>query len=99
MSPIETAIFLVVCVERFQAAFITPIWEKLNWDKFFLMYVAWALGGALVFVSQVNLFSAYLPPEQALLGRILSALVAGGGANLLHDQFDKKTPLAPYPGP
>ena len=45
------------------------------------------VAAVLVFVGQVNLFEAYI--DSVLVGQILTALVAGGGANLIHDIFDK----------
>ena len=45
-----------------------------------------AVGGLLVWLSGVNLFAAIIP--QALVGKVLTAIVAGGGASMLHDLFD-----------
>ena len=50
------------------------------------MYVAWVIAGVLVFLANINLFAAFIPNE--LIGKILTALVAGGGSNLLHDLTD-----------
>jgi len=44
-----------------------------------------------VWLTGVNLFVAYIP--NALVGKILTAVVAGGGANLLHDLTDKSDAL------
>jgi len=35
----------------------------------------------------VNLFATFIPNQ--LIGQILTAIVAGGGSNLLHDLTDK----------
>ncbi len=88
---LAVAAFLVVVVNRLVAGLVTPIFEKFSLDKFWLMYIAWVFGGALVFLSGVNLFDAYLPDP--LAGQLLTALVAGGGANLLYDVF-KPAPSA-----
>jgi hypothetical protein len=40
----------------------------------------------LVWLSGVNLFVEYIP--NVLIGQALTAIVAGGGANLLHDLVD-----------
>ena len=88
MSPIEIAIFIIVVNERLVNALFVPVFDKFKWDKFWLMYVAWAFGGVLVWLTGVNLFASYIPNQ--LIGQILSALLAGGGSNLLHDIFDKK---------
>jgi hypothetical protein len=47
------------------------------------MYIAWAVSGVLVALSGVNLFAEIMP--SAIVGQVLTAVVAGGGANLLHD--------------
>ena len=96
MDTLLQATFLVVLVERVVAAGITPIFDKYGWDKFVLIYIAWILGAVLVFVANVNLFAELFPTLAPIIGQILSAIVAGGGANLLHDVFDpeaKKKPV------
>ena len=76
----------MVLANRLVAALITPIFDKYSLDKFWLMFVAWALAGVFVWLANVNLFAAYIPAE--LVGKILTAVVAGGGSNLLHDLTD-----------
>jgi len=77
----------MVLANRLIAALVTPLFEKYNWDKYWLMYASWVLSGILVWLAGVNLFAAFIPSE--LIGKILTAVVAGGGANLLHDLTDK----------
>ena len=76
----------MVLANRLVAALITPVFDKYGWDKFWLMFVAWAVSGVLVWLADVNLFAAYFPSD--LVGKILTAIVAGGGSNLLHDLTD-----------
>lgn len=76
----------MVLANRLVAMLITPIFDKYQVDKFWLMYVAWVISGVLVFLAGVNLFEAFIP--NALIGKILTSVVAGGGANLLHDLTD-----------
>jgi len=78
----------MVLANRLVAALITPLFEKYQWEKFWLMYVSWVLSGVLVWLAGVNLFEAFIPSP--LVGQILTAVVAGGGANLLHDLTDKQ---------
>lgn len=78
----------MVLANRLVAALITPFFDKYNWDKFPLLYIAWAIAGVLVFLANVNLFAAFIPNE--LIGKILTAIVAGGGSNLLHDLTDSQ---------
>lgn len=77
---------MMVLANRLVAALITPIFDKYGWDKFWLMFVSWAIAGVLVWLSGVNLFAAYFP--SVLVGKVLTAIVAGGGGNLLHDLTD-----------
>jgi len=77
---------MMVLANRLVAALITPIFDKYGWDKFWLMFVSWAIAGVLVWLSGVNLFAAYFPSE--IVGKVLTAVVAGGGGNLLHDLTD-----------
>jgi hypothetical protein len=77
----------MVLSNRLVAALITPIFDKYAVDKFWLMYVAWVMAGVLVFLADVNLFAEFIP--NLLIGKILTAVVAGGGGNLLHDLTDQ----------
>ena len=83
---------MMVLANRLVAALVTPLWDKYGWDKFWLMYPAWILAGVLVWLTGVNLFADYIPNE--LIGKVLTAIVAGGGSNLLHDLTDKPDNLA-----
>ncbi len=81
---------MMVLANRLVAALITPIFDKYSLDKFFLMFVSWAISGVLVWLTGVNLFAPYIP--NALIGQVLTSICAGGGANLLHDLTDKPEP-------
>jgi len=82
---------MMVLANRLVAMLITPLWEKYGWDKFWLAYPAWILSGVFVWFTEVNLFASFIP--NALIGQILTAIVAGGGSNLLHDLTDKPSNL------
>ena len=82
---------MMVLANRLVAALVTPLWDKYGWDKFWLMYPAWILAGVLVWLTGVNLFAAYIPNE--LIGKILTAIVAGGGANILHDLSNQQASM------
>ena len=77
----------MVLSNRLVEALITPLFEKFNIDKFWLMYIAWIVAGVLVFLADLNLFAGFMPDP--LIGKILTAITAGGGANLLHDLADR----------
>ena len=76
-----------VLANRLVAALVTPIFDHYKWDKFALMYIAWVVGGLLIWLSGANLFGGLI--ESVLIGQVLTAVIAGGGANILHDMTDK----------
>ena len=77
---------MMVLANRLVAMLVTPIFDKYGWDKFWLAYPAWILAGVFVWFTGVNLFAPFIPSD--LVGKILTAIVAGGGSNLLHDLTD-----------
>ena len=78
---------MMVLANRLVAMLVTPIFDKYSLDKFWLAYPAWILAGVFVWLTEVNLFASFIPNQ--LIGQILTAIVAGGGSNLLHDLTDK----------
>ena len=78
---------MMVLANRLVAMLVTPIFDKYSLDKFWLAYPAWILAGVFVWFTGVNLFASFIP--NALIGQILTAIVAGGGSNLLHDLTDR----------
>lgn len=88
MDLIATALFLALVSNRLIEAFVAPIKQKFpKADLWWLVYVAWVVGGALSFAAGVNLFATLLPSLNATVGLVLTALVVGGGANLISDLF------------
>lgn len=89
MNNLITAFLLALITERVMAALLAPVrvrWPDLN--LWFVIYIAWLLGGVLAYLANINLFAELVPGLDPQFGRILTAIVAGGGANLLHDLFD-----------
>lgn len=86
IATLGIVIGFMVLANRLVAALVTPLFDKYNLDHFWLMFVSWVLAGVLVWLSGINLFAAYFP--SVLVGKILTAIVAGGGGNLLHDLTD-----------
>ena len=78
---------MMVLANRLVAMLITPLFDKYGWDKFWLAYPSWILSGVFVWFTGLNLFAQFIP--NPLIGQILTAVVAGGGSNLLHDLTDK----------
>jgi len=81
------AAFLATVTNRLVEGLVKPFFDKFKWDTFWLMYISWVIGAALVFATGINLFAGVF--VYPVIGQILTALVAGGGANLLNDLFDK----------
>lgn len=90
VAVLGVVIGFMILANRLVDMLITPLFEKYGLDKFWLKYVAWGVSGVLVAFSQVNLFVDYIP--NVTVGLVLTAIVAGGGANLLHDLTDKPSP-------
>jgi hypothetical protein len=88
---IVQAAFLIIVANRLVEGLMRPLFQRFTWDAFWLMYVSWAVGGVLVALGEVNLFQTVLPQRiwgvlpGRVVGIVLSAIVAGGGANLVND--------------
>ena len=83
---VAVAIFLAAVAEFIVAGLVTPFFDKYGWDKFWLMYVGWAVASVIVAFSKINLFASYIPDP--LIGQVLTAVFCGGGSNKIHDFFD-----------
>ena len=84
---LSIVIGFMILSNRLIEALIIPIFEKYELDKFWLMYLAWIVSGVLVFLANANLFTDIIPDP--MIGKVLTSIVAGGGANLLHDLVDQ----------
>jgi hypothetical protein len=80
------ALFIALATNRIIEGVMEPVRKKFpTLDLWWLIYVAWGLGGLIAWLAEINLFAAYLPSVVA--GRVLTAVVVGGGANLIRDIF------------
>ena len=84
---LSIVIGFMILSNRLIEALIIPIFEKYELDKFWLMYLAWIVSGVLVFLADANLFTDIIPDP--MIGKVLTSITAGGGANLLHDLVDQ----------
>jgi len=82
------ASFLAVVAKTLVEGLVTPLFDKFKWDKFWLLYVSWGVAAGVVALGQVNLFTGYI--ANPIVGCVLTALICGGGSNLIHDLFDTK---------
>ena len=69
------------------AAIVEPLFDKFSLDKFWIMYIAWVVAGVLTFLGGINLFGAVF--QSAIIGQVLTAVIAGRASNILHDLTDK----------
>jgi hypothetical protein len=88
IAALTAALFLALVANRLTEALIVPLYDRMKWDKFSLLYVAWVVSAVMVAFTGVNLFAAYIPTP--IVGQILTAIVAGGGANFLADLFNDR---------
>jgi len=83
---IEIYIALVLLVNRIVAGLMTPLMDEIGLNKKWLMYVAWIFSAWIIFVTDLNLFTAIIPDP--VVGKLLTSVAIGGGANVLHDLSD-----------
>jgi uncharacterized BrkB/YihY/UPF0761 family membrane protein len=89
MDSLVIASFLSLVANRIVEAVVQPLKIKFpELDFWWLIYVTWLVGGLLGYAAGVNLFAEYLPDE--LIGRTFTAIVIGGGSNLIADTFGNK---------
>ena len=93
MSELTVAIFLTVITNRVIEAVVQPLKKRFPAvDFWWLVYVAWIVGGLLAWLANINLLTALVPGLDPLAGRVLTAVVVGGGSNLLADILPSAKP-------
>lgn len=89
------AVLLAVVNRALVEYLAAPIRRKLpEHDTWYLVYVAFILGGVIGWIAGINLFAAIESMPDAL-GRVLTAACIGGGANLLHDIAKRRGDVLP----
>jgi len=76
-------------IMRLIDALVKPLWEKFGLDKFWLQYVAIAIGGPLAWFTGINAlpgFSVVVP----VVGRVMTCLVIALGPSFLYDLVDQQ---------
>lgn len=90
MDTLITAFFLALVTNQVVDGLAEPLRQKWpDLDLWFLVYVTWVLGGVLAYLANINLFAELVPSLDPLAGRLLTAVVTGGGSRLLHSIFDR----------
>lgn len=93
-NPLVRALFLSLLVNRIIEGVARPVrkqWPSVN--LWWLIYVAWLVGGLLAFLADINLVPELFPDP--LVGRVVSAVIIGGGANLIKSIFSALEPKLP----
>lgn len=86
MENLATALFLSIAANRVIEAVVAPLKAKFpQLDMWWLVYAAWVVGGALAYFAGVNLFESFF--SDPTVGKLLTAVVVGGGSNLIADVF------------
>jgi hypothetical protein len=95
MSGLVLALFLSLLNNRIVDFFFGQLWDKLKWDRFYLMYVAAVTGMVISILARVQLLAGVGVDIGYWPDVILSGLIVGGGSNLIHDIFDKEPETPP----
>lgn len=86
MELLAIALFLAVVNTKIVDYIAVPLKQRYPaHDFWWLLYAALVSGFLIGWYSGINLFAPYLPDP--LVGRILTAVLIGGGSSLIHDIF------------
>lgn len=88
LTPLVVALLLAVTNSEIVDYIKRPIMQKFpELDLWFFVYVSLITGAIIGWFSGINLFAPLV--EEELLGRILTAILIGGGASLIYRVFKK----------
>lgn len=88
MDQFAIALFLAAVNKALVDYISAPLKKRRpDLDFWWLVYVAGVSGLLLGWFSTINLFAAYIPDP--FVGRLLTAILVGGGSSLIHDIFDR----------
>lgn len=86
MEQLSIALFLAALNKTLVDYIAEPVRQKFpQGDFWWLQYVALVMGLFIGWLGNVNLFALYIPDP--VVGRILTAILIGGGSSLIHDVF------------
>lgn len=88
LTPLVIAVLLAVTNSEIVDYIKRPIQQKFpELDLWFFVYVSLISGAVIGWFSGINLFAPLV--EEELLGRILTAILVGGGASLIYKIFKR----------
>lgn len=86
METLSVALFLSIVIKSVLDYIAEPIRTKFpTLDLWWFNYLALVCGGAVSWLANMNLFATYI--DVTWLGKLLTALLIGGGAKLINDVF------------
>lgn len=84
---LTTALFLAILNKTLVDYLAAPARKRFpDLDLWWLVYLSLATGILIGWLSQANLFIEVMP--DVVTGRILTSVLIGGGASLIHDIFE-----------
>ncbi len=88
LTPIVAAVLLAVTNTAIVDYIKKPVQQKfVGLDLWWFVYVSLITGFAIGWFADINLFEGVI--KAILLGRILTAILIGGGSNLIYTVFKK----------
>lgn len=87
MDGLVIGVFLAVLNNRVLEWFVRPLFDRLNVDTLWLRYISGATGCVLTVLGGVRLLLPYNVDIGMYPDLIVSGLIVGGGANLIHEIF------------
>ncbi|MBM3187681.1 MAG: hypothetical protein FJZ90_03055 [Chloroflexi bacterium] len=86
IEQLGAAIAAAFVVYKLVEAVIEPIWTRYLLDRFWLLYIALAIGAPLGWYTGINALPVF--GVSPVVGRILTCLVIGLGPSFIHDLTD-----------
>jgi cell division protein FtsX len=88
LTPLVIALLLAVTNSEVVDYIKRPIQQKFpKFDLWFFVYVSLATGFVIGWFAEINLFVPFVKEE--ILGRVLTAILIGGGSSLIYRVFKK----------
>lgn len=90
LEQLGVAVVAAFVLMKLTEALLVPLWERLKWDRFYLLYVTVVICGGLAWFTGLNFLPIFA--KASLVGRILSCLAMGFGPSFLWDLSDRPEP-------
>jgi hypothetical protein len=91
LAPLAAALLLAIANMSIVEYLATPFKKKFTEvDFWWLLFVALGTGSVIGWFANIDLFSDLIPTMEPLAGKILTSVLIGGGASLIHNVFNGK---------